>query len=925
MRRVTYPALPPALLLGLAAGLPWSAVQAQQQGNVTGVQRQAQQFELRRGQGDARVVQGDGARAARSVQQDLKLRGEQSRRDAAETRRREQQALLPRQAGSQEEGAAPSAAPAGVDERPLWELLRHKDLAGFDRQLARARAQDRAWTPSAQLLAERARLNKEGEIERLFAYARSGPVGPLSSSQLQALIAQYPQDFSCARIDRLWNAAELFARAGRKDAAFDLYRSVFPDCTPAANRIATLYMAQQNLGADSEMIDRLIAAEAAGTRDADSDAKFQRLVYDRLLTRLAALDPAGADAAQLAPALADGIRGYQDAAAAALVGWIMLAHNDLAEAAVWFNRAHQWQPANVDAQLGLLQIRLQAGDIAGAEKLLAAPALAADPRAKAQRARLELLRADRYNQAKDYAASLAALDEAERQGASRQQTAALRGWNLYGSERYEQAAQLFASQYRATRDARMAEGWVLAENARGRLAQLAAAPESKQAPLSVYVTALQSQQLYYQKQFVQADSLRQRAEAQIDAQPADDAAQLRESVQGYLPDALQGIRAASVTAGFSYSNHAGADGQGHLETLAPALRAQWFGGDNGTRQYDLRVRNLRLDAAPISPDPVAQALGVPASATQSGLQNVRELWFGAEDSVWLTDLGRLAWQAAAGVTDGGAGGTDLHVQAALGQQTQWGSWSAYVGSNPVRDSLLSWRGQALPGTGDWWGDVRRNAIGVKALVQAAPRWSVSANAELADFSGHNVQGNSALALDLGAGYDLKLSGFDYFNVGPALHYLHYANNQNQFGWGLGGYYSPQRSVSAGVASQFMTPEGRQSQLSGNLELGWNSASQSAAACLPSPYRGVAASSVNCGYAGGSDNGMYAHLQLAAVRRLAPRWQLGVLGDLNVTPGRDRQYAAMLFVRYFFEDRAAVFSRDLPKTTRDFSGQLDDGR
>lgn len=911
----------PALLLGMAAvGLPWQQALAQQQSNVSNVQRQAQQIDATRGQGETKVTQGEGTRAARSVQQDLKLRAEQTRRDLAETRRREQQALLPPPVE-----AARQPAEAGVDDRPLWDLLKRRELAGFDRLLARTRAANPAWAAPAPLLAERARLQKEGEIERLFAYAKTGPVGPLTASQLQALVAQHPQDFSCARIDRLWSAAEIFARAGRKDAAFDLYRSVFPDCQPAANRIATLYMAQQTLGADSDMVLQLLAAEAGGQRDEESEAKFQRLVYDRQLTRLAALDPAGAEAVRLVPALSDAIRGYLDAPAATLAGWIMLAHNDLAEAAVWFNRAQQWQPGNVDAQLGMLQIRLQAGDIAAAEKLLAEPALAADPRAKAQRARLQLLRAERDNRNQDYAASLAALDEAERLGASKQQTAALRGWNLYGSQRYEQAAQLFAAQYRASADPRMAEGWALSENARDRLALLAATPEARQAPLSIYVSALQSQQRYYRKQFVEADSLRQRTEDSIAAQPEADAVQLRESVQGYLPDNLQGIRAASVTAGVSYSNHAGADGQGHLETTAPALRAQWFGGDNGTRQYDLRLRGLRLDAGTVTPDGVARALGVPATATRSGFVNVRELWFGAEDSVWLTDAGRLAWQAAAGVTDGGVGGTELHGQAAIGQQTQWGNWSAYAGSNPVRDSLLSWRGTALAGTGQWWGDVRRNALGAKTLVQLAPRWSASANAELVAFSGHNVQGNSALALDLGLGYDLKLAGFDYFNLGPALHYLHYDNNQNQYGWGLGGYYSPQRSVSAGLASQFMTLEGRQSQLSGNLELGWNSASESAAACLPAPYRAVAAASVNCGYAGSKDSGMYAHVQLAAVKRLAPRWQLGVLGDLNVTPGRDRQYAAMLFVRYFFEDRAAVFSRDLPKTTRDFAGQLDDGR
>ncbi|EJN10293.1 cellulose synthase subunit BcsC-related outer membrane protein [Herbaspirillum sp. YR522] len=911
-----------SLGLAAAAGCAWLAPPSwAQQGNLDRVQRQDQQID---------VVRGGDARASRGVQQALRQRAEQDRRQTGQLRQREQQALLRRSAQQAEATIAAGTAAVvaeGVDERGLWKLLQQKNLVAFDRQLASLRQRHGQWQPSAGLLQERQRLQAEVDIERALAAAAGGQGGALDG--LQALIVRYPAQFSCERIDRLWSAAEFLAKGGRGAAALALYRSVFPDCTPPANRIATLYMARQTLGADSAAVTQLVELERDAQRDDDSQARYARLVYDRELTRLAALAPASPQALQRVAPLAEAVRGYLDAPAATLVGWIMLAHDDLAEAAVWFNRARQWQPANVDAQLGLLQIALDTGNVAGAESLLAQPALAADPRARAPRARLQLLRADRLNRDKNYGASLAALDDAMRLGASADETAQLRAWNLYGSGRYEQASQLFASQYRSSGDARMAEGWALAESARGRLDLLAGDPEARHAPLADYVMALQAQQLYYRKQFIDARGLQRRIESDLAAQDTKDAVaglQLRDSIVAYQPQAdLTGVDAASVTAGLTYSNHAGGEGQGHLATLAPALRAEWFGGTNGTRIYNLRWRALQLDAGRITPDRTAQALGVPAGATQSGKPGVQDLWFSVEDSLWLTAPGRLSWQAALGATTGGAGGSALHGMATLGQQTAWGNWSTYVGSNPVRDSLLSWRGNALGTSGDWWGAVRRNAIGARTLVQVSPRWSASANAELANFNGHNVQSNRAAVLDLGAGYDLKLANFDYFNVGPALHYLHYDNNQNQYGWGLGGYYSPQRSVSLGLASQFQTEEGRQVQLTGNLELGINRASESASSCLPVAYRSVAAGAINCGYAGSSNSGMYTHVQLAAVKRLSPRWQLGVLGDLNVTPGRDRQYATMLFVRYFFDDRAAVFSRDLPKNTRDFSGQLDDGR
>lgn len=915
----------PAVLLGIGLGSLLTAHHAvAQQGNLSNLQREPQHIVQQRSGNDVELRQGNSAQVQRRIQQDLQRRERDSRAATQTTRRQVQQALLrDQQEQSKLAATATAAAPVnGVDDRPLWSLLRARRLTQFDQSLNTLRRQHPDWSPAAGLLAERARLQQDVDIE--LAFARG------NADEVDRLLLQAPQEFSCARIDRLWRAAEILAKAERKEQALALYRSVFPDCTPAANRIATLYMAQQNLGADSAALMQLIALEAqSGQRDADSEQKFARLQYDRDLTRLAGLAPDSDDGLQLAQQMATQIDGYRDSAAATLSGWIMLAHQRSDDAESWFLRARDWSPNSVDAQLGLLQIRLDKKDLAGSEALLRQAMVAADPRARPQNARLSMLRADALNQQKDFAASLRALDEAERLGATPQQTAQLRGWNLYGQGRYQQAASLFATQYRSKQDAASAEGWALSASASGRLPELSATPEAQAAPLRDYLSALQSQQLYYRKQFIEAYALQRQTEQSVQALQTSNpalAGELQKSLAPYLTQNLRGIDAASITTGFTFSNHAGADGQGHLETFAPSIRGEWI---DGTRQYNLRFRKLMLDAGSAGPSTVGQAIGVPANRVVSGKVNAQDLWFSIDDSFWLTSLGRMNWQAAAGVTDGGAGGTDLYGQFGLSQQTAWGSWSGYVGSNPVRDSLLSWRGQRLPGDGSSWGDVRRNAIGARSLWQATPDWSVSAGAELAQFSGQNVPANKAVSLDLGAGYNLRLQGFDYFNVGPALHYLHYDNNQNHFDWGQGGYYSPQRSLSTGIASQFLTQEGRDRQWSGNLELGWNSSAESASACLPtalpSSFAGVNRSAVNCGYSGSRDSGVYAHLQLALVKRLSARWQIGAQGDLNVTPGRDRQYAAMLFLRYFFSERDAVFSRDLPKNTRDFYGQMDDGR
>jgi hypothetical protein len=911
----------PAMLLGIGGLLAASGSAAQQE-NVATVARDAQNVVQQRGGSDLNVSQRNSALIQRRIQQDVQRREIDNRSSAQAAQRQSQQALQRDAAGPATFADARQENSAGVDDRPLWNLLRAKRLTQFDRALSAFRKLHPDWSPAAGMLVERNRQQQDVDIDTTFVRADADGIG--------RLVRKYPEQFSCARIDRLWRAAEVLAKAGRKEQALALYRPVFPDCMPASNRIATLYMAQQNLGVDSEGLTQLIGLEAtSGKRDADSEKKFARLQYDRDLTHLAALPPESDDALQLGQSMAPRIDSYRDSAAATLSGWLMLAHGRRDDAESWFLRARDWSPNSVDAQLGLLQIRLDKGDIAGAEALLKQGLVAADPRSRAQNARLSMLRADALNRQKDYAASLRGLDEAERLGATPQQTAQLRGWNLYGLERYEQSSLLFATQYRDKHDAASAEGWALSENARGRLPELLAAPETKSSPLQDYVTALQSQQLYYRKQFIAAYALQRETEQSIQSQAAVDpvsADALRQSTQSYLPKNLTGIDAASVTTGFTFSNHAGADGQGHLETFAPSIRAEWI---DGTRQYNLRYRKLMLDAGAVGAPPVARAIGVAPTYQGSGKVNAQDLWLAVDDSFQPAGLDRLSWQAALGATDGGAAGADVYGQLSIGQQKQWGSWNVYAGSNPVRDSLLSWRGMRLPGSDGVWGDVRRNGIGVRSLWQATPDWSVSANADLSQFRGQNVRSNKSIALDLGAGYNLKPKGFGYFNLGPALHYLHYDNNQNQYDWGQGGYYSPQRSISGGIASQFLTTEGRDRQWSGNLELGWNSSSESPSSCLPvalpAAYASVDRSVINCGYGGSSDSGMYTHLQLSLVQRLGTRWQIGAQGDLNVTPGRDRQYAAMLFVRYFLSDRDAVFSRDLPKNTRDFYGQLDDGR
>lgn len=841
--------------------------------------------------------------------------------------------------------AAPAAAPASVvtsatataradaasapDERPLWQLLQANRLEDYRQALAALQRRFPDWRPAPALVADYARRNRDARVAEVLAGG--------DAEAIARLLAQDPDAFGCAHVDRVWRAGAVLAAAGRTGEAASLYRSIVPACTPDGNRIATLYRAEHELPAREA--DALIALEAAsGQRDAESEAAFEKLRYDRAVTELAAAPTDSEAAARQLAALAPTIRARHDAGAATLAGWISLAHRATDAAGDWFETALTFDRKATDAALGLADVRIEQHAYDEASALLAGAVVRNDPRARAARARIALAQANEAYRRGRYAQSLALLDTAEREGMQPSDTELPRGWALYALGRYRDAAAHFSVRYARQHDEDSAEGLALAMQAAGAHARPAAGDGG---PLRNYVAALEAERDFYSKRFVESDAaLRTALDGPVDAQ----------RVLRRVPADLTGIGAASVSSGLAWSDHVGAAAQGRLNVLAPTARGEWI---DGTRQFELRYRMLFLDAGSASLDETVPGLaGVVDQGplknfvqrkTLGGTVRADEVQALVSDTVRLGDDQRLNVEFAGGAVQGGPGGLTPNVRAAVGQEAGWGAWSAFFGTGePVRDSLLSWRGMRLP-DGSAWGAVQRTEIGTRARWQVAPRWNVSAGAQLQWLTGMNVVRNFGGSADASAAYDLKLRHFDYFSVGPAFHYLGYVRNENFYTWGQGGYYSPQSSLSGGLALQWLSREGRRWQWQGNAETGWNVSHQSSVACFPNSLpdglvnmaradagsgnaadaTAAFASAGRLTCAGSHDQGPYAHLRLAATFRLSSRWQAGVLGDANVTPGRDKQFAALAFLRYFLSPRAAVFSRDVARSPRDFYLRLDD--
>lgn len=803
--------------------------------------------------------------------------------------------------------AASSTMPPVPDERPLWQLLHEHRLADYDRRVAALMHATPSWHPSPALAAERTRQRQEADI--------AAALQSNDAAALRLAISLMPDAFDCTHIDRVWKAADVFAQTGHHDDIDALYRTIIPACAPDENRIATLYRAEQQLPPDR--VDALIALEAErGHRDAQGEVAFARLRYERAIAALGKLPPGSPQAASRLANLAPSIRANRDGAAAALAGWIAHARRDATEAQNWFETALAFSPENTDAKLGLAQVRIEAHDYDAAQSLLDAPALRDDPHARQGRAQIALARANDAYSKHRYDDTLKWLDAAAREGLPATDTAALRGWTLYALGAFEQAAAAFRASYDARHDDDSAQGLAMSIDA---MREHGTGPRrTGDGRVDAYLDAHDAQTLYYRKQFVASHAaLRDASAGGADPQ----------RIARYVPADLTGIDAPSLTGGLTWSDHIGAAGQGRLDTIGPELQSTWF---HGTTQFALQYRQWFINAGTTSFDQTAPGLLAtlptrfpdPANRQRQadaihdtmvgGSTRAEEMQAVVVTSTPIDAEQKLDWRLALGAAQGAPSGFEANGSLSVGQQTAWGMWSLHSAWEPVRDSLLSWRGMnvTFPDTTARvrWGQVSSWSNGGHLRWQPAPRWTIAAATEGKWLTGTNVLGNEGMSADLSASYDLHLRGFDYFSVGPTTHFLSYRRNENFYTFGQGGYYSPQYSASAGAALQWLTAEGRTWQVRGSVETGWNDTLQHTERCFPFGTTGL-----SC--AGSHDHGPYGSTEVAAVAKLSSRVQIGALATANITPGRDKQFGAALFVRYFFAPRAAVFSSDLPSRTQ----------
>ncbi|BAQ50106.1 cellulose synthase operon protein C precursor (plasmid) [Methylobacterium aquaticum] len=111
----------------------------------------------------------------------------------------------------------------------------------------------------------------------------------------------------------------------------------------------------------------------------------------------------------------------------------------------------------------------------------------------------------------------------------------------------------------------------------------------------------------------------------------------------------------------------------------------------------------------------------------------------------------------------------------------------------ILNSALSYGGARDPVTGATWGGVVRNR-GYAQMEWAPGRWFVYAGAGGGVVTGERVRDNPFIEAAIGASYGLYIDGPRELRVGLSVPYFDYAQNQNAFTFGSGGYFSPQNYV-----------------------------------------------------------------------------------------------------------------------------------
>lgn len=363
--------------------------------------------------------------------------------------------------------------------------------------------------------------------------------------------------------------------------------------------------------------------------------------------------------------------------------------------------------------------------------------------------------------------------------------------------------------------------------------------------------------------------------------------------------AIQQSRSATITQGLSVRSNNSESGLGQLTAVEAPLEIALPVGDD---RLAVRVTPVSLDAGSVAPGSADRFGGGPAASLAGGdpgSQRASGTGLAVAYSQPSTGLKADVGTTPMGFREATAvGGVSLEQPLGDSEHTRY---SLSASRRAVIDSLTSFAGTRDARTGQEWGGVTANGIRGQ-LSYDDNEVGAYAYASWFRLLGNQVQDNDRAEFGGGTYRYLVNASDAQLTLGLSLTALGYANNQNFFTYGHGGYFSPQRFFALGVPLTWAQRGDRWTYLLRGT-LGVQHFRQDAADYYPTDAAAQAAASQTLGsaarYAGQSKTGLGYSLAAAGEYRLSPDFHLG--GELGLDNARDyRQVNGNLYLRYYFE-------------------------
>jgi hypothetical protein len=821
------------------------------------------------------------------------------------------------------ESSVPSRSIHGPDERILWQLFNAGKLTSLQKLIAQWQKQFSNWQPPVKLLSLMHVKNQSRLVSNPIQehHALNQSLRSKNIDQIISLILSQPNQ-QCSQLLQLWDNNSIFHHLKSQADKLKLLTATIRLCKSSQDRLNLIQSAQSYL--DTPHFNHLIQAILPLFHNPDDLYRIETIQYykNRYFLSQSMTENNASNIKLLLPLLSSLIKKHKDVAVANQLGWYFLKH-DRAASINWFRNALNWQPQHIESAIGLIQALHD--NQQNTQALNLALQYSKNPKIQPLLANLLLAQAQKLYDEQDYQKSLDSLQQARLYLSEQRPANELNAWLLWKMGRSQKALQMAAQDQPQSEGMQKLMGiiylkkaWQLLDQENYTQAQASldraivysgATPESDK--LSAWLDYKQIPQKYsYPELFAYKEFLAANQFAPAPLITPD----ITPNVQ-----LLKNIDSAFIEAGTLYRSKSGDTGTSRLEIKEiPLIGGRYVFAKS--HEFSLHAFRSELYSGRVSEQDCRSIGSIGLTPNSNQLKPCFSPFTNSLSNGLYTQLnyhlsGRFSPYFSIGSTptDGILNPT-LTWTLGFRKHSKRGFWEIEGFSEPIRQSILSYTGMKDPYSHEQWGRVSSTGLKATALVELSQHWNIYSQSKAAFLSGTKVADNMDISQSISFGYNFHLKHFDYFTLGPSGSIQHYNKNLSHFTLGHGGYFSPQLFYNIGASLNFLTEEGKSFIIKGLASAGVQSFTESQSSYFPtnSSLQNLAEKNLqnNGIYSKNSELGATFDLELKGAWLLSSNIQIAGGGGFRKT-GNYSDYFFAANIRYYFNNRSATFSTDIP--------------